>query len=129
MNEAIEGTFALDGLIEGKIPERADAKDLLHEWIEFAAKAKLKFSLELEGTSFSLLADNNPVQVAKLEAPPDEAVANALTELLRIFPADERPPPRASSPSERSFASRPSGWSSPCSCSRSRRSSWITGRQ
>lgn len=90
MNEAIEGTFALDGLIEGRIPERADAKDLLHEWIGFAAKAKLKFSLELEGNSFSLLADNSPIQVAKLEAAPDEAVANALTELLRIFPAAER---------------------------------------
>ncbi len=86
MNERLEGTLVLDGLIEGKLPDRPDAKALLGEWIAAAAGAKLRFHLEIDGESFNLLADKRPIEAAELGPAPADAIAEALGELLKIFP-------------------------------------------
>lgn len=86
MSEKVEGTIVLDGLIEGKLPDTPGAEQLLREWIEFAAGASLKFSLELEGASFNILAANTPIAAGPLGPKPAVQIAGTLAELLKVFP-------------------------------------------
>ena len=90
MTEKTEGTVVLDGLLEGKIPQLPNVDSRLREWVRAAASANLRFSLEISGGTFNILADNQPVAVADLAPAPDEAIANALDELLKVFPSGER---------------------------------------
>lgn len=90
MNEKVEGTLVLDGLLEGKIPRQPGAESRLREWIAAAACANLRFSLEIEGGSFSILADNKPIPAEELAPSPAERIAAALRELLKVFAPEER---------------------------------------
>ena len=90
MNERVEGTVILDGLVEGRIPGRGDAEDVLHDWVRHAASSNLWFSLQLEGGSFSILADNKPIQAEDLAPRPADRIADALRDLLEVLPAQER---------------------------------------
>lgn len=89
MNEKVEGTLVLDGLIEGKVPAAA-GEGLLREWVRSAASDKLRFSLEIDGGSFSILAENRPVPAADLTPTPAEKIAEVLHELLKIFSPQQR---------------------------------------
>ena len=91
MNEKIEGTLILDGLIEATLPSDADAEQKLRDWVRFAASLGLRFSLELDGSAISVLADNRPVRVDELKADPTQLVADTLGQFLSIFPPPERP--------------------------------------
>ena len=91
MSDKIEGTLLLDGLLEGTLPGPPDAERSLQDWVYFAASAKLQFSLERDGRSFSLLAENTPIQAAALGPKPAERIADALRELLKVFPAEPHP--------------------------------------
>lgn len=90
MNERIEGTIRLDGLIEGRLPPEGDVADKLREWTRFVAELGLKFSVEVDGNAFSVLADARPVPVAKLEPDPAQSIKEALDQLLLVFPAQQR---------------------------------------
>jgi len=90
MNEKVEGTLVLDGLLEGKIPRQPGAEGRLREWVAAVASANLRFSLELEGGSFSILADNRPIPAEDLAPSPTERIAAAVGELLKLFPPQER---------------------------------------
>ena len=90
MSPKIEGTVILDGLVEGRAAEMGAVEPKLREWRAFVEKAGLRFSLEIDRNSFSLLAENAPVPVAKLSGNPGRIVTDALNELLKAFPADER---------------------------------------
>jgi len=90
MSEKIEGTFYLDGLIEGRMPDAPETADRLEEWVRFAAGVKLKFSLEIDGGSFNILADNTPLAVDAMEEDPAQVISQALDELLKVFPSDRR---------------------------------------
>ncbi len=90
MEEKTEGTLVLDGMLEGKLPDDPEAESRLHEWIGFAASLGLPFQIEIDGDSFSILADDTPVETEGLgDAPADKIVA-ALDQLLKVFPADSR---------------------------------------
>ena len=91
MKEKIEGTVILDGLIEGRVPSDPDAERHLREWIDLARSMKLRFNLETDAGSFSLLADNSAVRAADLERGPAATVSELLTQLLTIFSPDEKP--------------------------------------
>jgi len=90
MTEKIEGTLVIKGVAEGRIPARPDIENRLKEWVAFAASLNLRFHLELEGGSFSLLADSTPIQVEDVGADQTTRVADALREFLKVFTPDER---------------------------------------
>lgn len=90
MNERIEGTISLDGLIEGRLPPEGDTADKLRQWTRFAGELGLRFSVEVDGNNFSVLADNRPVPLDKLEPDPAQAIKEALDQLLSVFPAPQR---------------------------------------
>lgn len=87
--EKLEGTLILDGLLEGRVPSDGGAARL-REWVNFAASLGLRFSLEVEGQAFSLLADNRPIQVESLRSTPSKLVEDSLGELLKVFAPEER---------------------------------------
>lgn len=84
----VEGTFRLDGLIEGRVPAEGGV-ERLKEWVALARKTGLRFSLEVEGDSFSLLGEPDPVSAEGLAPKPAKAVQQALEQLARAFTADE----------------------------------------
>jgi hypothetical protein len=90
MNDKTEGTLVLSGILEGKLPGGAEFEDRLRQWIEFANSLGLAFHLELEGNSYSILADSKPLPVEAIGPDPAEKVAAALGELLKVFGDDER---------------------------------------
>ncbi len=90
MAEKVEGTFYLDGLIEGPLPSIPDAEEKLRAWTRKTARQNLRFNLEVDGGTFSLLGSTHPVPVDMLIESPERAVVNALEELLRAFPPTER---------------------------------------
>lgn len=90
MSDKTEGTLVLDGLIEGKSRDLSGISDRLREWISAAMSLGLRFSLDIDGNSFSILADNKPIQTDDLAPEAAEKIAGALNELLKVFPAGER---------------------------------------
>ena len=90
MAEKVEGTFYLDGLIEGPIPSVPDAEEKLRTWTRQTARQNLRFSLEVDGGTFSLLGSTHRVPVDTLIESPKHAVIHAMEELLRAFPPTER---------------------------------------
>jgi len=90
MSDPVEGTVVLDGLIEGRVPDRPEARELLTEWVRAAREARVPFSLSFDGSSFSLLADQTPVAVEDLSPDPAARIAGALEELIKVFPPSDR---------------------------------------
>jgi hypothetical protein len=86
----IEGTLIIDGLIEGKIPALPGAEDKLRGWVNFARGAGLDFDLQLDGGSFSLLADNSPRAAKKFAPEPSEIISSAVGEMLKTIPPADR---------------------------------------
>jgi len=91
MSEKIEGTVVLDGLIEGRVPDTDDAQVSLRQWVSFAGSLGLRFNLEIDGSALSLLADNRPLRADDLRGSPSKLIADTLGQLLKTFPAEERP--------------------------------------
>ena len=89
MSEKTEGTLVLDGLIEGKLPDDPGAEDILREWLDFAESLKLSFNLEIDGNSFSILADDRPIRAEDLGPRPEERIADALGQLVKAVPAQK----------------------------------------
>ncbi len=89
--EKVEGTVMLDGLVEGRLPQEPGAEGKLREWVSFAGSLGLRFSLEVDGPQWSLLADNRPFRAEALRGSPSQLIGDALRELLKVFPAPERP--------------------------------------
>jgi len=89
MSEKVEGTVVLDGLIEGKLPDEPGAEEVLRQWLDFAASLKLKFNLEMDGNSFSILADDKPIPAEDLGPRPEERIADALGQLVKAVAAQQ----------------------------------------
>lgn len=83
MSENVEGTFVVDGLIEGRLPARPDADRLIRAWAAFAEQSGRRFHVEVEGNTFSLLPDNTPRRAS--ETDPARAIAAIFEELLKLF--------------------------------------------
>jgi hypothetical protein len=87
--KALEGTFVIDGMIEGPLLD-ARHEHALRDWIARVAQRGLSFALELESGSFSVLADSAPVAMDKIGDAPADAATNALRELLDTLPRPMR---------------------------------------
>ncbi|MFW6132878.1 MAG: hypothetical protein ACOC8F_03200 [Planctomycetota bacterium] len=90
MTPQTEGTMVLDGLVEGSCEDLASYEDRLNQWVASARGRGLRFHLETDANTFSLLANTEPVSTDRFSEPPDHAVADLLTELLEIFPLQQR---------------------------------------
>ncbi|MBN1808506.1 MAG: hypothetical protein JW909_05520 [Planctomycetes bacterium] len=90
MTEKHTGTVVFDGLLEGPLPGTPGSEEKLRSWVGLAARSGMRFSLEIDGGTFSILAEDAPVDAAALPPSPEEQVTEALKELLKIFPAAER---------------------------------------
>ena len=86
----VEGTIIVDGLIEGKVPALPGAEEKLRGWVNFARGAGLDFSFNLDGGSFSLLADNSPRAAKKFAPEPSEIISSAVAEMLKTIPPADR---------------------------------------
>jgi hypothetical protein len=73
------------------LPADPKVAERVRAWIGFAEHLGLRWSLETDVGSFSILADDRPVAVARLGPDPARCIADALDELLKVFPEAERP--------------------------------------
>ena len=84
------GTFAVDGLIEGPMPEAPGARKNLEDWSALLRKTGIRMSLEVDGSRFSLLPDATPVRRATLGQTPSRTLRDSLQQLLDAFPPAHR---------------------------------------
>ncbi|MEX0716898.1 MAG: hypothetical protein WD066_09935 [Planctomycetaceae bacterium] len=90
MNDKVEGTLVLGGLLEGRCANGPAPEEKLREWIEFMRTLGPRFSLDCSGSSFSLLPDDAPASTARLGSAPETAIAQAVEQLLGVLPAEDR---------------------------------------
>lgn len=90
MNENVEGTIVLNGLVEGYLPDEGQIEDQLQRWVSSLKALRLRFNLETSGNSFSILPDNDPTLCDKLGDRPDDVISQALEQLLELLPEDQR---------------------------------------
>lgn len=90
MSERVEGTFTLDGLLEGRLGDEGFGAAELRSWAARAGDRGLHFSVEVEGNVFSVLGVRRAVSTADLGDEPSRAVAGALEDLLDEMPPDTR---------------------------------------
>lgn len=89
MNEdkKIEGTFRLEGMLEGPLPAEENPEQKLREWKETADSINLNFDLQIEGGSFNLLAEGDSIVVRELpDNNPVHQVKTLLEQLLELLP-------------------------------------------
>jgi hypothetical protein len=84
------GTFAVDGLIEGPMPEVPGARRNLEDWSALLRKTGIRMSLEVDGSRFSLLPDPTPVPRATVGPTPSRTLRDSLQQLLDAFPPAHR---------------------------------------
>ncbi len=84
----IEGTFYLDGLLEGPILS-ADDERYVRTFVAQAGRAGLKFDVAFNAGRFSLLADNKLVQVQPGEEPADARMGKCLDQFLNGYSSQE----------------------------------------
>ncbi len=91
MTRNIEGTVQLDGLIEGRRPADGESIDpRLREWVEFARQSGVRFSLDIDGSAFSVLPDSSPLAADDLGPDPAETIRQLLDSLLQVFTPPQR---------------------------------------
>jgi hypothetical protein len=84
----VEGTFRLDGLLEGPLFTEDD-ESYLHQFVEQTRQDSIRFSLSLQANRFSLLADQQ-VQIRPKRVPSiDILVTRHLDRLLRNYSLNE----------------------------------------
>ncbi len=89
MDERREGTFRLDGIIEGPVPGTTDGPADLRRWASSATQNRIAFSLEVDGGTFSALAIDTVSAVAAVGSVED-AVSGQLDAMLQVFPPAQR---------------------------------------
>jgi len=87
--EKLEGTILLDGLIEGRLSDE-QVEEKLRQWVEFMGSMGLRFNLDVGGSAFSILPDNQAVSTAKLAPSPDDAIRQGIEQLIKVLPEADR---------------------------------------
>lgn len=83
MTQPVEGTFILDGMIQGKLPDVPEAAAKLRQWL---ADCPLGFTAQHEGKSFSFLAPGQPRGMEKIKGELAPSIVEQMNRLLEIFP-------------------------------------------
>ena len=87
MTPKAEGTFVLEGMLEGPLPQDNDARQRLTEAVAWTGR-HLPLHLEMDGPSFNILALGRPMAAAPLGDPPSDRVADLLNAMLDRLPMD-----------------------------------------
>lgn len=82
----VEGSFLLDGLIEGQLPGDAETPERLREWAGAMKRLGLDVQLELDGGSFSLLANESRSQASRVGPQPAAQIRDLVEQLVGCFP-------------------------------------------
>lgn len=90
MAAAIEGTYKLDGMLQGKIPAdcRGIMEPALKEWCQSATHSGFPFSLQIDGGSFSLLCGNEIQQIATDGISIADTLTESINALIESFPEE-----------------------------------------
>ncbi len=86
----LTGTYYLDGLIEGPLGSASDAQARLADWMRLAQQAGYGFSLEIEGSGFSLLGDTARRRAPSPTTDMAEPLRDLLQQLAQSFPLELR---------------------------------------
>jgi hypothetical protein len=84
----VEGTFQLDGLLEGPVFS-TDDENIINAFVKQAGGAGLKFHAAIDRARFSLLADTEPVEIRPGRESADARVVKCLNELLKNYSPEE----------------------------------------
>ncbi|MBN1766454.1 MAG: hypothetical protein JW860_14450 [Sedimentisphaerales bacterium] len=84
----LEGTFYIDGLLEGPVFGEGD-EDLIRRFVRRAAKDGFIFSLAIDGGRFSLLAEKQPGTLPESARSADSLIARHLNEFLDNYRPEE----------------------------------------
>jgi len=92
MSDKVEGTFHLEGLIEGPVQEAPGFEQNLRDWVGLCSEVGIGVSLEIDGGHFSLLAEERTVDArgagggggGGAGALP-ERIADAMGQLIAVF--------------------------------------------
>lgn len=92
MNELpTNGTFRLDGMLQGSFPGDADTASDVQAWVGFAKAVGLFFHLRVEGGNYSLVADAAVRKISSLKGEDVESViVDKLQALLDLLPPEMR---------------------------------------
>ncbi len=87
----IEGTFILEGLVQGPVPDARDGTELLGRFAADVIRNHLPLTLEVTGGQFSLLADGQPHPCSDFNPKPiPGCIQQALEQLLTLLPPQDR---------------------------------------
>jgi hypothetical protein len=81
----LEGTFVLEGLIEGTLPDESLVKKLL-SWEQQVRNAKLPLTVQVESGQFNVLPEMRAGKVAALSASVRDVIVPLLEQLMEIIP-------------------------------------------
>jgi len=90
MNANVEGTIIVEGMVEGTLPGVDSPETWLRDWVSLASQAGFRFSLEIEGGRFSLLADETPLSAARIGPDPADTLREALATFFSGIPQADR---------------------------------------
>lgn len=80
MKKPIEGTFVLEGIIEGKI---FSVDNTIDDWIKLASKTGLNFEVEINNNNFNLYPSPNVYYAENFSDEPEILIKHLLSELLK----------------------------------------------
>lgn len=90
MNKHVEGTYRLDGLIEGPLPDQPGSQQRLAEWARKSKSIGAPFDVQIDHGSFSALAGETVLEVASQTQPLEDIITETLDDLLNLFPPSQR---------------------------------------
>jgi hypothetical protein len=90
MTASIEGTLALDGLLEGRLGMLPGGQEMLSQWVASAQGAGLTFTFSIDGDMFQLMPDPAPVDVLDVPGSATRTLERLLDELVASVPAAQR---------------------------------------
>lgn len=91
MKQHFEGTIVFEGLVEGPLGGDTEIVEKLREWVASMKSIGVSFDLDTNAGRFSLMPDDKPIFVTKLEVTMDQAMTQAMEQLIAIFPPSDQP--------------------------------------
>jgi hypothetical protein len=90
MSGHIEGTYRLDGLVEGPLPDQPGSQQRLAEWARKSKPTGAAFDVQIDHGGFSALASERVLEIASQPQPIEDIVTETLDDLLNLFPPSQR---------------------------------------
>jgi hypothetical protein len=87
----VAGTFFMDGMLQGRVPDFPDFDSRVRQWLAVQKKQALQFDFAMDGANFSVLADDAVVPSrAFLPEGIQDHLASAFQDLVELVPPQDR---------------------------------------